>query len=95
MHAWVLVYYKHTPVHSHIPTFLHSNGVCIYMCMMVSSTVSASTTHIYSESERKYVSAMYVLSIVYSINMNSDLSGNYVQRVFLCWFHMHTPPQAN
>lgn len=58
MHAWVLVYYKHTPVHSHIPTFLHSNGVCIYMCMMVSSTVSASTTHIYSESERKYVSAM-------------------------------------
>lgn len=86
-----------TNTHPYTVTFLHSYipTVCVYIYMMVSSTVSASATHIYSESERKYVSVMYVLGIVYSINMNSGLSGNYVQWIFLCWFHMHTPPQAN
>lgn len=66
MHAWVFVLYTRTrpQPHSCIPM------VCIHMYDGMEYCVCKYTsTHMYCESERKYLSVMYVSSIVYSVTV--------------------------
>lgn len=65
MHAWVFVCYTNPPgqPHSYIPM------VCIHMYDGKTYCVCKHTsTNMYCESERKYLSAVYVSSIVHSSN---------------------------
>lgn len=72
MYARVFVYYTQAPIRSHVPTF----QPCVYIHDGIECSVCKFLpTHIYCESERKYMSVVCVLGVVHSVTVYAGLFG--------------------